>query len=144
MVNKDNFHESLDRANVVESGSNRSFGIVFAVVFSLIALFPLINGAGIRVWALIIAVAFFGLAFIAPGLLKPLNLLWARFGALLHKIVTPIILGMIFFAVVTPMAIVFKILGKDPLRLRFEPNSTSYWIIRNSDDPEPQSMKNQF
>lgn len=144
MANTSNFHESLDRANVVESGTNRSFGIVFAIVFALIALFPLVDGSDIRVWALAIAAAFSGIAFIAPGLLGPLNLLWARFGKVLHSIVTPIILGVIFFAVVTPMAIFFKILGKDPMRLRFGPNSTSFWIKRAPEDLEPESMKNQF
>ena len=124
----------------IKISSNRSFGIVFFVVFFLIALYPLINNEDIRIWSLIISLIFLILGLINSRILTPLNKLWFKFGILLGKIVSPIIMGIIFFLVVTPIGFIMRILGKDVLNLKFNANK-SYWIEKTG----PKSkMKNQF
>ena len=124
----------------VKIGSNRSFGIVFSIVFLLIALYPLINGENLRLWSLIISIVFIVLGIINSNLLKPLNKLWFKFGLLLGKIISPFVMGIIFFVVVTPIAILMRLLRKDLLNLKFNKNN-SYWIRKSG----PKSkMKNQF
>ena len=124
----------------IKISSNRSFGIVFFIVFFLIALYPLINNEDIRIWSLIISLIFLILGLINSRILNPLNKLWFKFGILLGKIVSPIIMGIIFFLVVTPIGFIMRILGKDLLNLKFNANK-SYWIEKNG----PKSkMKNQF
>ena len=124
----------------IKLGSNRSFGIVFSIVFLLIAIYPLINSDGLRVWSLIIAIIFLVLGLINSKILTPLNKLWFKFGILLGRIVSPIIMGIIFFLVVTPIALIMRIIGKDLLNLKFN-KEKSYWIEKNG----PKSkMKNQF
>ena len=126
--------------NEVKIGSNRSFGIVFSIAFLIISLYPLINGENLRLWSLIISIVFFVLGIINSNLLKPLNKLWFKFGLLLGKIISPFIMGMIFFVVVTPIAILMRLLRKDLLNLKFNKNNT-YWIQKSG----PKSkMKNQF
>ena len=127
----------MDDINI---SSNRSFGIVFFVVFFLIALYPLIHNEEIRIWSLIISLIFLILGLINSRILNPLNKLWFEFGILLGKIVSPIIMGIIFFLVVTPIGFIMRILGKDVLNLKFNENK-SYWIEKTG----PKSkMKNQF
>ena len=124
----------------IKISSNRSFGIVFFVVFLLIALYPLIHNEEIRIWSLIISLIFLVLGLINSRILNPLNKLWFKFGILLGKIVSPIIMGIIFFLVVTPIGFIMRILGKDLLNLKFNKNK-SYWIEKTG----PKSkMKNQF
>ena len=124
----------------IKISSNRSFGIVFFVVFFLIALYPLIHNEEIRIWSLIISLIFLILGLINSRILTPLNKLWFKFGILLGKIVSPIIMGIIFFLVVTPIGFIMRILGKDVLNLKFNANK-SYWIEKTG----PKSkMKNQF
>ena len=124
----------------IKISSNRSFGIVFFVVFLLIALYPLIHNEEIRIWSLIISLIFLILGLINSRILTPLNKLWFKFGILLGKIVSPIIMGIIFFLVVTPIGFIMRILGKDVLNLKFNENK-SYWIEKTG----PKSkMKNQF
>ena len=124
----------------IKISSNRSFGIVFFIVFILIAFYPLINQGEIRIWSVFISLLFLILGIINSKILTPLNKIWFKFGILLGKIVSPIVMGLIFFLVVTPIAIFMKILKKDLLNLRYN-NDKSYWIEKN----EPKSkMKNQF
>ena len=124
----------------IKIGSNRSFGLVFSIVFLIIAIYPLINSEGLRVWSLIIAIIFLVLGLINSKILTPLNKLWFKFGILLGRIVSPIIMGIIFFLVVTPIALIMRIIGKDLLNLKFNKNK-SYWIEKSG----PKSkMKNQF
>ena len=137
-------HENLSPTDDVKSGTDRSFGIVFAVFFAIIGLFPLWAGEDIRVWALIIAGLFLALAFIASKVLGPLNRIWFRFGLLLHKIVSPLIMGLIFFGAVVPTGLLMRLFGKKPLDLDFDPTKKSYWIRRAPPSPEPGSMKRQF
>ena len=126
--------------NNTKISTNRNFGIVFFIFFLLVSFYPLINGSEIRVWALLISLAFFTLGILNSKLLMPLNKLWHKFGILLGKIVSPVVMGIIFFFVVTPTGILMKILKKDLLNLKFN-DSKSYWMIKK----EPISrMKNQF
>ena len=124
----------------VKIGSNRSFGIVFFIVFLLIAIYPLVNKGEIRVWSILISLLFLILGIINSKILTPLNKVWFKFGIFLGKIISPIIMGVIFFLVVTPIAFLMRMLKKDLLNLKYNKNST-YWIEKN----EPKSkMKNQF
>ena len=124
----------------IKISSNRSFGIVFFIVFFLIALYPLLYSKDIRIWSLLISLIFLILGLINSRILTPLNKLWFKFGILLGKIVSPIIMGIIFFLVVTPIGFIMRILGKDVLSLKFNTNKT-YWIEKTG----PKSkMKNQF
>ena len=124
----------------IKTSSNRSFGIVFFVVFVIISLYPIINNESIRLWSLIISLIFLILGIINSSLLSPLNKLWFKFGIFLGKIISPIIMGIIFFIVVTPIAILMKVFNKDLLNLKFN-NDKTYWIEKTG----PKSkMKNQF
>lgn len=125
-------------------GSNRSFGITFAVVFALIGLFPLLHGGGIRIWALACCAIFAGLALFWPALLAPLNRVWFRFGMLLHKIVNPIVLGLMFFIIITPLALIIRLFGGKLMSLQSDKSLPSYWIRRSPPGPEAQSIRNQF
>ena len=133
---------SFDEHDAVSVGSERSFGLVFAAVFAILAAWPLIHGAGPRWWAIVVALGFAVAGFLAPAVLRPLNILWFRFGLLLGRIVGPVVMALIFFVAVTPTALIFKLLGKDPLRLKADANAKSYWIDR--DETLYGSMRDQF
>ena len=121
-------------------GSNRSFGIVFFIVFLLIALYPFTYNGDLRIWSLVISLIFLILGLINSKLLTPLNKVWFKFGIFLGKIISPLIMGIIFFLVVTPIGFLMRILGKDVLNLKYNDNKT-YWIEKKG----PKSiMKNQF
>ncbi len=137
-------HEKLTPKEVPPGSSDRSFGIVFGIVFLLIAAWPLFSSGHLRVWAAIASTAFFLVAFVLPRLLAPLNWLWTRLGLLLHRIVSPVILGILFYLFVTPMGLVMRLFGKDFLHLRFDSSARSYWIERNPPGPKPDSLNNQF
>lgn len=139
----DTHHENLSR-RAVKTGSDRSFGFVFAVVFSVVAFWPLLEGTPPRWWALLIAMVFLVLALVRPSLLAPLNRAWTRFGLLLHHIVNPIVMGLLFFLVFAPMGIAMRFLGKDLLRLKLDKAAKSYWIERSPPGPDPKTMNNQF
>jgi hypothetical protein len=124
----------------IKIGSNRSFGIVFFFVFLLIAVYPLIKNQDIRLWSLTVSVVFLTLGIFNSKILNPLNKLWFKFGIFLGKIVSPLIMGIIFFLVVTPIGLLMRLLGKDLLNLKFN-NNKSYWI--DKDGPKSK-MKNQF
>ena len=124
----------------VKIGSNRSFGIVFFIVFLLISIYPLINNENIRIWSLVISLIFLVLGILNSNILSPLNKLWFKFGIFLGKIISPIIMGIIFFLVVTPIGLIMRLIGKDVLNLKYSDNK-SYWIEKTG----PKSkMKNQF
>ena len=124
----------------IKISSNKSFGIVFAVVFSLIALWPLLKGNEIRLWSLIISIIFLTLGLLNSRILTPLNKLWFKLGILLGNFIAPIIMGIIFFFVVTPTGIIMKLLRKDLIKLK-KNNDESYWIEKKD---IKSSMKNQF
>ena len=124
----------------VKISSNRSFGIVFFVVFLFVALYPLFNGEEFRIWSLIISIIFLILGLLNSKILAPLNKIWFNFGIFLGRIVSPLIMGIIFFLVVSPIGFIMRLLGKDVLNLKYN-KSKSYWIKKNG----PKSrMKNQF
>jgi hypothetical protein len=124
----------------VKISSNRSFGFVFFAVFLLIGFYPLINQGDIRVWSVITSLIFLILGFFNSKLLTPLNKLWFKFGFFLGKIISPLVMLIIFFFVVTPIGLLMRVLKKDILNLKFN-NKNSYWIKKT----EPKSkMKNQF
>ena len=124
----------------VKLSSNRSFGIVFFIVFLIIALYPLTYNGEIRIWSAITSLIFLLLGLINSKILSPLNKLWFKFGIFLGKIISPLIMGIIFFIVVTPIGLIMRLFGKDVLNLKYNKNH-SYWIEKNG----PKSkMKNQF
>ena len=124
----------------IKISSNRSFGIVFFIVFLLIALYPLLKGNDLRIWSLVISFIFLALGSINSKILTPLNRLWFKFGLLLGKIISPLVMGIIFFVVVTPIGIIMRLLKKDLLNLKYNKKET-YWIDKSG----PKSkMKNQF
>ena len=125
----------------IKISSNRSFGLVFFVVFLIVALWPLKYEEDIRLWSLILSIIFFILGIFNSKLLTPLNKLWFKFGIFLGVIVSPIIMGMVFFLVVTPTGVLMRILGKDLLKTRKVKNTSTYWIKR---DKQISRMKKQF
>lgn len=127
-----------------QGGSDRSFGFVFAAVFTLIGLYNLWHWGRGWPWLFAGAACFLAVALLWPALLAPLNRLWTRFGLLLAAIVNPIVLGILFFLVFTPMALVARLVGKEFLALKRQPEAKSYWIVRDPPGPTPASMKDQF
>ena len=123
----------------IKLGSNRSFGIVFCIVFLLVAVYPLLNDNQIRYWSIIISIIFLLLGVFNSKILTPLNILWMKFGLLLGKIISPLIMGFVF-GVVTPISILMKLIGKDSLNLKRNKNDT-YWLKKQE---IKSSMKNQF
>ena len=128
------------KKNNIKISSNKSFGIVFFIVFLIISIFPLLNDEIIRIWSLIVSIIFLILGLLNSRLLTPFNILWFKFGIFLGKIVSPVVMGIIFFIVVTPIALLMKMLKKDLLNLKFNKDH-SYWIKKNE---IKSKMKNQF
>ncbi len=124
----------------IKISSNRSFGFLFAFVFSLVAFWPIFNQNEIRIWSLIIAIVFLILGFFNSKLLTPLNKIWFRFGIFLGNFISPIIMGIIFFFVVTPTGLIMKLFNRDLINLK-KSNKKSYWIEKKD---IKSSMKNQF
>jgi len=124
-----------------EQSSEKSFGVVFSIVFLIVALYPLINSAGLHIWALVVLIIFFLLAFLAPKILVLPNKLWFKFGLLIGSIVAPIVMAFVYFVTVLPTGLIMRLLGKDLLKQKLDKNAKSYWVKRS----EPMgSMKNQF
>ena len=131
----------ISRYISTEQSSEKSFGVVFAIVFLIVALYPLITSAGLRIWALVVSIIFFLLAFLAPKILVLPNKLWFKFGLLIGSIVAPIVITLVYFVTVLPTGLIMHLLGKDLLKQKLDKNAKSYWIERK----EPiGSMKNQF
>ena len=124
----------------VKIGSNKSFGIVFFIFFLIVGTYPIFFQGELRIWSLIVSIIFLLLGIINSRFLTPLNLLWFKFGMLLGRIVSPIVMGLVFFLVVTPTGLIMRILNKNLLRLK-KKNIKTYWIERSSIKSE---MKNQF
>ena len=137
-------HENLSREEQLEGSSDRTFGLVFAGAFLVMAGWPLWRGEVPRWWALGAAVIFALVALHRPALLSRLNRLWMKLGVLLGKVVSPIAVGILFFGVLTPIGILIRLTGKDPLRLKRDSGADSYWIPREPPGPPPDSMTNQF
>jgi hypothetical protein len=137
-------HELQERDEVVKTSSDRSFGLVFAGFFVLLGGLSVYKGdQRWEVW-FPLGVLFGVLALTAPQVLAPLNRVWAKFGLLLHAIISPVVIGLLFCVCITPIGFLMRLFGKDPLRLRFERDAPSYWIQREPPGPSPESFKNQF
>ncbi len=150
-------HDAPHRTHAVKGSSDRGFGLVLAAVFLIIGLWPLTGAlldpgawaepgawAAPRIWSLAVAGAFLGVALAAPRRLAPLNWLWMGLGVLLGRIVNPIVMGVVFFLVVTPIALIRRLMGRESLLLRFDPKVGTYWVNRTPPGPPPETMKHQF
>ena len=124
-----------------EQSSEKSFGVVFSIVFFIVALYPLINSEGLRIWALVVSATFLLLAYVAPKILSLPNKLWFKFGLLIGSIVAPIVMTLVYFVTVLPTGLIMCLLGKDLLKQKLDKNAKSYWIQRKE---RMGSMKNQF
>jgi predicted membrane protein len=129
----------LDNSNI-KIGTNKSFGIVFFVFFLIVSIFPLLNNGDIRVWSLIISLIFLILGILNSKILTPLNQIWFKFGILLGRFVSPVVMGIIFFAIVTPTSVIMRVLQKNLLNLK-KGNKKTYWLERSK---IKSKMKNQF
>ncbi len=138
------FHEDFGREDGPRPGSERGFGIVFAVVFTIIGVWPLMDGGPIRLWALAGAGVFLAAGLFLPVLLRPLNRLWFLFGLALHKVMSPLVMGLLFYLTVTPIALIMRMVGKDPLNRQFDARAKSYWVEREPPGPAPETMRQQF
>ncbi|HIO23050.1 MAG TPA: hypothetical protein EYN22_01490 [Nitrospinaceae bacterium] len=137
-------HENLDKEEEVKVSSDRSFGIVFTLVFLAMGVW-VVSGGQSKGWLFFVSAALFLVVAIArPSILGPLNRAWAKLGLLLGQVFNPILLGVVFFLVVTPMAVIRRLLGKDSLHLKSKSNLESYWIDRSPAGPKFGSMTKQF
>ena len=137
-------HENLISFEAVKTPSDRSFGRVFTGFFLLLGLWPLLRGRPVRAWALGVAALCLILTLARPSLLHPANLLWTRLGLLLQRVVSPVVMGAMFLLLFTPMGLLLRAMGKDLLRLKYDPQAPTYWIHRTPPGPAPESMANQF
>ena len=128
----------------VRPGSDRNFGLVMAAAAAVFGCLPLVRAAAPHWWLLALAAAFVALALFAPRVLFPLNYVWFRFGLLLHRVISPLVIGAVFFLCVTPIGVIMRLLGKDVLSLRRRDDLSSYWIVREPPGPERGTMTNQF
>lgn len=137
-------HEDLARHDEIQGSSDRAFGAVFTAVFVIIALFPLLGGGEVRVWAVVVAALFLAVSLVRSSLLGPLNRLWMKLGLLLHRVVSPVVLGLLFYGVVLPTGLLMRLVGKRTIPTTFDHERASYWIPRDPPGPAPEGMKNQF
>ena len=137
-------HEAFERDETIVVGSDRSFGLVMTGAFAAVTALNAWHAGRIWPWTAALAAVFLIAALLRPAVLNPLNRLWLKFGLLLHRIVNPVIMALLFYGTVWPTGLVMRAMGKDLLRLKREPNATSYWIVRTPPGPAPESMKDQF
>ena len=130
----------MSRKSEVQISSNRSFGLLFFLVFLIIGLWPLLNDADIRIWSILLSLVFLILGIFNSKILTPFNRIWVRFGIILGTIIAPFVMGLVFFIVITPIGIIMRLLGKDLLNIKYS-NKISYWIKR---DKNIGPMKKQF
>lgn len=135
--------ETDRQIEVVHKTSNRSFGIVMTVFFGAVGLLPLLKNTEPKYWAVVISGLFLLATAVVPKLLTPLNKFWFKLGVVLHKVMSPLILGTMFYLILTPMALILRMLKWDALRIR-KSTATSHWILRTPPGPAPESLNNQF
>ena len=141
---KNGFHESLRRDDEVVSSSDRSFGLLFAGLFGLIGVAKLWHASDLGWLWLGAAGTSLTIALIAPAILAPANRAWLKLGLLMHCVVEPVVMGLVFFLTVTPIGLVMRLAGKDLLRLKWDRQAASYWIARTPPGPLPESLRQQF
>ena len=137
-------HEVFEREETIVAGSDRSFGFVMAGAFAVVTALNAWHAGRIWPWTAALSVIFAVAALVRPALLNPLNRIWLKFGLLLHKVVNPVIMALLFYGTVLPTGLIARAMGKDFLRLKREPDAASYWIPRAPPGPAPDSMKDQF
>jgi hypothetical protein len=137
-------HENFSDHTEIKGSSDRSFGLVFTIVFLIVGLWPLKTGGTIRWWAIVTGGILCMVALFCPKVLSFPNRLWFRFGLLLQKIISPLIMGILFYGVAFPTGLLVRMLGMDILRLKWEPRAGTYWILRKPPGPPPETMKHQF
>ncbi len=137
-------HEDLSRKPQISASSERAFGLVWTCVLAIYGVLPLRKGGYLRLWSLALAVALLLVSLCAPRLLSRPNALWAKLALLLHRIVNPIAMGILFYGFFVPLGLFNRMRGKDPLRLLPDPGASTYWIKREPPGPSAASMWNQF
>ncbi len=136
-------HEDFSRDGSAAMGSDRSFGLVIAAAIAIISALPIWHGEAPHFWGLAAALGFAAAAVVVPAKLRPLNRLWFKLGLALHKITNPIIMGVLFFGVILPIAALFRLRRADPLKLSFDKSATSYWTMRDTAEAA-SDMSKQF
>ena len=144
MQNNAALHEKLHREETAKVGPDRVFGLLFSFIFAIAGLYPLWIGEAGMVWPLAVAGGFACIALAAPFMLRPFNIVWCHFGRLLHIVMTPLIMGLIFFLVFTPLSLVSRLVGRDAMSCGIDPEAKTYWIDRPSNGPASETMRNQF
>jgi hypothetical protein len=137
-------HESFSRDEEIVAGSDRSFGLVMAGACAVVSLLNGWHAGRIWPWTTGLAAIFLIAATLRPVVLIPFNRIWLKFGLLLHRIVNPVIMALLFYGTVLPTGLIARAMGKDLLRLKREPDAASYWIVRAPPGPAPETMKDQF
>jgi saxitoxin biosynthesis operon SxtJ-like protein len=137
-------HEDFSREVEFKNSSNRAFGFAGAAALGLLGLWPLVRHRPLRPWALALAVVLLVPALLKPQLLGPANRLWLRFGVLMQRLVTPVVMTLVFYSTLTPVALVLRLLGRDLLRLQIDRTASTYWVERRPPGPAPDTMRQQF
>jgi hypothetical protein len=137
-------HEAFDRKDLPKAGSDRVFGFVVGGVLSALGIWPVLRGGEARIWVLATGGILLLGATLRPSLLHPVNRVWTVFGHLIGRIMNPIVMALMYFLVITPFALFFRLIGKDPLRLKADRGTGSYWIPRDPPGPAPDTMHHQF
>jgi endonuclease/exonuclease/phosphatase (EEP) superfamily protein YafD len=137
-------HEDYSSRSEIKQGSDRSFGMVFSAAFALVGLYLVSEGHTHYEWAFLVSITFLLIGLLKPALLKPLNIIWLKFGLLLSVITIPLTMGLVFFLIVTPTGFIMRALRKDLLNLKLDRAEKSYWVERDPPGPKAESMVNQF
>lgn len=143
LVMNQSTHENFNRDEATSPGSDRTFGLVMAAALALVGAVNFHHSGRLWPWELVLAVLFLAAALLKASLLNRLNRLWMKFGLVLHRIVNPIVMGLLFYGTIWPTGIVMRMRGRDLLRLKREPSSDTYWIAR-APGPQPETMRDQF
>ena len=141
---KQSTHEVFSREEKIVAGSDRTFGIVMAAALAAVTLLNGWHSGRLWPWTGVVAALFLLGAMLRPSVLHPLNLIWLRFGLLLHRVVNPVVMALLFYGTVLPTGLVMRMMGKDLLRLKRQPGADSYWIVRKPPGPSPETMRDQF
>ncbi|MDB5636703.1 MAG: hypothetical protein JWP51_1611 [Bradyrhizobium sp.] len=141
---KQSTHEVFSREEKVVAGSDRSFGLVMAAALAAVTLLNVWHAGRLWPWTGGLAALFLVTGLLRPSVLNPLNRIWLKFGLLLHSVVNPVVMALLFYGTVLPTGLVMRMLGKDLLRLKRQPDAASYWIVRQPPGPSPETMRDQF